>query len=240
MAYAGTIAHILDGGSNTDASTYTTASITLEAGESLVAIVTTGLTAGAPTVDSVTGTLGTQLTWTNMGNVLMNSSSRGRTTLYYAKNTGGTQLSGTLTFNLSATAGNCQWTTLRLTGAAASPLTGVNTSAVTFQDSAANPSVNFPSTPGADNLIIAAMHTNENTAATAGSGYTVIGDGFAGSTPSLRHTSEYDTSPAITVAFTIAGVFNRGLIGVEIAAAASGPATLHRRRSRSRGLQLRP
>lgn len=223
-----TVAHILSSGDNVDRAAYTTASITLQPGESILVGVTPSVTTTAQTVTSVTGssTMATlDASWQNLGNVLMNSSGRARTTLLYVKNTGASAVSGTLTFNLSGTASSCQWTALRLTGAAVNPLTGANGAPVTLQTTVANPSVDFPNTPASDSAIIAFLHSNDTAnAITAGAGFTAVGTGFNAASPVAKHQGEYDLTPVDTVAFTVAGVFNRGLIGVEIAAAPTATA----------------
>lgn len=209
-------------GSDTDAAAYAAGqTFTLYPDQAILCVVTTGQTTSAPDVTGITGTLGTQLTWQDLGDVLMFSSNRGRTTMWYAKNTGATTLTGTLTFDLAATAGNCQWTVFVLDGYDNNPLTGANTSPLYWRNSTANPSTAFGSTPDTDSLVVASLHSNETNAPAAGSGWTLATSGSSRSSPTVRCAVEYDsTSPSATVAFSLAGTFNRGLMAVEINAKA--------------------
>lgn len=218
---APTITHILSNGSATDSATYTTASVTIQPDESLIITVTVGMTTpGAPTLVSADGLTG--MTLTSLGDVLMNSNNAARSMILYGKNETGSAITGTVTFTWSDVAWNCQWTLIRGTELAASPLTGNNTAAITYRGAGTAPSATFGSTPVSTSVVIAVAHTNQTSStAVAGTNFTMIGNGTGLSTPGVIQNTEYDLASATTtVNFTgYTSTFNRAMVAVEIAQA---------------------
>lgn len=215
MAFAAT--HQVSSGTNTDNTAFTTASVSVTAGDLLWVTVSNGIAVQpAPAPTSLTGTLGSTLNLAMAGSVLMNSSLVGITSIWWAHCPVTT--SGTITFNFPSTQSNCQWNVSTITGADnADPIIQVDT----FQTAATNPSMTISPSPGAASMVIGAMHANIATAPTAGTGYTLLGTvpAFAGASPALGQTVQYDlTSPSATFAFTLASATNKGLIAVELRA----------------------
>lgn len=212
MAFA--ITHKLSNGSATDAATYTTASVSVTAGDILWVVVTNASTVGtADAISGIVGTLGSTLTWHTVGSVLMNSSSRGRTTIAWAICPSTT--SGTLTFQYGGvTQASGQWTVVTTTGSdTTTPVANFQTA----QTAGVNPSITLSPAPAATSMVLAAMHANDTTSGTAGTGYALIGSGTTQATPAITHSTEQDTTtPSATVAFVKSGATNKAMIAVEI------------------------
>lgn len=215
MAFTATLA-LATGGTNTDNTTFTSGSFSVTAGDLLVAFVANGIAVAPATTPTTAlgGTLGGTLTWAQIDTVLMNSSQVGRVTALRAQCPSGA--TGTVSFSFGATTqSNCQWTIVRITGHdTASPVVRSQTA----QTASANPSMTLSPAPQSDSMVIGAVIANLTTAATAGTGYTVIGTGFSGSSPALRLGVQYDlTSPSATFGFTLSGTTNKALLAIEIA-----------------------
>jgi hypothetical protein len=219
-----TITEEVSSSSGTDASSYTTASVSVTAGDVIFLIVTNGSTAGAAsTVLNIGGTLGSDYTWTmpTGATVLMNVSGRGRSTIYWAH--APADNSGTITINFDVTQASCHWTVATVTGAdTTNPVVQVKTA----QESTADPFITFNSAVASDSMVLAAFHANSTTAATAGTGMTLLDAGTSQSSPALRQAVEYDlTTPSDTAGFTHSGSTNKAIVGVEIRPPSGGGAS---------------
>lgn len=198
--------------SNTDATSYTSASISVSSGDLLVVCASGGLSGGGGVpIDTITGTLGSTLTWTKHVEQDMQTSANTCVTIWTAPVPA--DASGTLTFNHTTTMGNFSAHTLTVTGADnANPVRQTHS----WATGDANPSQNFPSSVLSTSMVIASISTNESATVTAGSGYTAIGTQSARTTPTQTLASQYDLTAANTIAFSIAGVFNRAIAAIEI------------------------
>ena len=218
-----TITHRLSNGTNTDGSP-TTASLSVSAGDVLVLELSSGSVAGntdAPT--SFGGTLGSTLTWQLATSVLMFTSGRGRVSTYYAICP--SNASGTVTINFpGSNTSNSQWTFTTLAGV---DLTTPVRQVKTGQMSGTNPSITLDATPLAGSIVLAALMMNTNTTPTAGTGKTIIGTTFVGTSPSIVQAVEYDIGSATAAtAFVSPSTANKGMVAVEFQEPVSADATV--------------
>lgn len=207
-----TITHRLSSGTNTDGSP-TTGSISVTAGDLLVAIISSGSVAGATNEPTgFGGTLGSTLTWTKRGSVQMNSSGRGHTSVWTAPCPSSASGTAIITFPGTNTS-NSQWTFVTLTGVdPTNPVRQVKTG----QMASTNPSIILDQTPLTNSIVIAALHMNTNTTPTAGTGKTMIGTTFVGTSPSVVQGVEYDIGSATaSTAFVSPSTANKGMIAIE-------------------------
>lgn len=219
--------------SNVDGTTYNTASITVTGGDLLVCSVSGGLSGGGGVFPTqIVGALGSTLQWTMQCEVDYPNNQNANVSIWTAPVPA--DASGVLTYDYDTTT----MSNLSAHAVSFTPSAGYRLrvrQSHTFQATAANPSGTFPSSVLSSSCVFAAMSSNESVSITAGSGYTLIGTQSARATPTQTLASEYDLTASDTIAFTVAGVFNRAIAAIEIQ-----EIPIHTpRRSRHLGLALR-
>lgn len=214
-----TIVHKTTSSSGTDTNLYTSASISVDAGDTLWAVHVSGSISGtteSPLLPA--GTLGSTLTWHDDGmTVLMNTSFRGRITVFWANCP--STASGTVTLRFDTNQSSGHWHLFTTQGNdQTNPVRNFDVDQIT----GSNPSVTLSPAPLSDSLVVAVMIANATTAAAAAGGYTLLATPPASqSSPALRMAVEYDdTSPATTPSFTHSGSTNKAIIAFEIVGAA--------------------
>lgn len=210
--------HLTSSADNTDASSYTTASIS-PSGSALVLAAVANV---HPTAAGTVTLSGNGLTWVEVATVTLDGTER-RLTLFRAM--GASPSAGAVTITLSNTAESCAWSIVELSGVATG---GTNGSAAVVQ-SATNSAVDAASlvvtlaafADAVANAAFGAFAKNGSVAIDPGSGFTELGEGAA-TTPAVRAQSEWKSGQDTSVdASQATGTGNWGGIAVEVAAAAA-------------------
>jgi hypothetical protein len=202
---------ITEGSSTTDASSYTTASVTPAANVLHLLAVSTGNTTGAITAPTVTGN---GLTWTAIGDI---QSTNHRTTLFRAS--GVSPSTGAITIDYAGVVqGNCSWRLMAVPYAnTTTPVVQSNTGTGTGSTTA---SLALPGAVTAGNLVVAAYNQNTSTVAVgAGTGFKLIGDQTLTNpqSPSTRLTTEWAAPPLTPATFVVGSGASWGMVVAEIA-----------------------
>lgn len=204
---------LTSGGSGTDGTVYTSASISPGANKLLLLFVSNASLTNAD--DAVIGgTLG--LTWTKIVDQpnTVSSPDTLRGGIYRAV-TGGTPPTGNVSMTFNNTQSNAQWHIWEITGADLSnPV--VQSGSQPFQ-ATTNPSFNLPSAPLSTSLVCGMGCRNNTTAWTAGANYTLLSSVAGSASPTMGSDCEYDLgSPIQAVRFTTTQTAQKMLLGVEI------------------------
>lgn len=216
--------NIIQNGSGTGATSYATASWNPVANRLYLAsfVSRTGITTD-PTQPTATGN---GLTWVVVDSVVYDNSSSSRRRVTTFRGLGAAPSAGALTFDEAGQAQTAaDWIIDEFTGIDTS---GTNGSGAIAQEktafdatgAATTLTLALASNPSASNLVYGACgYGNPPNAATAGSGFTVLGD-FQEGTAACRVTTEYQantTSPSVPISYAAGGEI--GIVGIEIAAA---------------------
>lgn len=185
-----TITHLLTAGSSTNATSYTTTSISPRAGK--LVLVAVGSDVGSGTANNPTCT-GANTTWTEV--VALNSGGGERQITIFRGLVGG---SGALTFDFSAqTQLNCQWSIAELGNVDRTGTNGSNAivqNATNTSASASNITTTLSSFTSTDNATYGAVFINSSSAITEGTGFSELGEATNETTIQSQWKNANDTS----------------------------------------------
>lgn len=215
MTGIGTPTSLLSNGSSTDATSYTTASVSPSPFALLLLFVSNGHTTAGSTLapSSITGTFGSTVTWTQ---IITDTESAGfiRGTWFWAK-TDGSPATGTLIINFASTQTQCQWHLVSVLKAdLSSPIVQSKSQQFT---STTNPSMTLNSGISTDNATFEARILNSTTAMTPGTGYTLLGSEQGTTSPTIRSSVAYDVTGTTTANWTTTSTANKTLFAIEVA-----------------------
>ena len=199
---------VLTGGSsNTDSTSYTTASITPAANAQVYVAVMTQPTGTGISSNPVVS--GCNLTWTLVDATTGGAFTR---TMTVWRGTGASPTTGVLTITDTATDTQCSWSVVQLTNQ--DPTTPVVQSVHGTVTQVTNPSLAFGAQVTAGNATLAFVGYNQTGTITAGTGWTSI-DQESTTTGVQAHMAEYAATPqnSITAGFSPSGT--AFIVGIE-------------------------
>lgn len=205
----GTPSVLTNGSSGTDATAYTTASISPAGDSRIFLFVSNGhATAGQAVQPTLGGTLG--VTWALVGSQV-SSANTIRGTLWVATIPPGSSLSGTIAINFSTAQSNCEWTVAQIANA------GAVQQFKTLQTSGTNPSLTLDAALQSGSLVLGYVVRNLSTAFTQGANFTLLASTTSQTAPVCAHDVEYDPPAATTtVNWVTASATVKALFGAEI------------------------
>ncbi|MGZ6865283.1 MAG: beta strand repeat-containing protein [Blastococcus sp.] len=210
--------HLTTGGTTTDATSFTTASITPSANALVLLAVINTLGSGTAPTPTVSGN---GLTW-----VQVQSSGTSSRQLNVWRGMGASPTAGAITISTGATStSSCLWSVIQYDGVDTSGTNGSGAIAQSFTATpaaATSTSQPFTTTPTAGNAVFGAVGLAVNNVATAGSGWT-LGGATGVSSTAVGLLSEYDATDPLPTAVSASwtGSGNSFVIGVEVKAAPS-------------------
>jgi hypothetical protein len=200
--------------SDSDATSYTTASVTLKAGRLYLMAVQNAKGSAADAVTSITG--GTE-TWTSRVTTQYNASSVNRISIWSA--VPATDYTGTIVISFGAnTQTACIWSLTEMSGVDTSTTDGVVQSA-TGTGNSVTPLATLAAFASANNATFGAMSSINSGAHTVGSGFTQLST-TASATPAARMSTEWRVDNDTTADATVTSS-QWGAVAVEVKADAS-------------------
>jgi hypothetical protein len=215
-----TAANLTNGNNTTDATSFTTASISPTASRLLILAVDSSIASGTSAAPTVTGN---GLTWVEFGvGGEYGSADRG-IWLFRAM---GSPSAGTVVIDFAAvTQTNCNWSINEFTGVDTTGSNGSGAIVQTVKDIGAtagtSASVSLAAFGSANNMAFGAFSHAAAEAKTVGSGFTALSN-TGNITPGLSLMCEYKLN-STTVDASWASTVNRGVIAAEIKEGVSGP-----------------
>lgn len=203
-------------GSNVDATSYNTASIT-PGKKCLILAWVWGIGASTPAAPTLTGN---GLTWVQVATV---TNGVRRLTLFRAMETTSNPTAGAVTINFGATATGCTWSIAQFSNVKTTGSNGSDAIVQSVTNSATSSSltVTLAAFGSASNATAAGFGTASNAAITAGSGFTELGNRNQGS-PAMAGLSQWRSDNDTTANATFTSSVASAGIAVELAVAPDG------------------